>query len=352
MRAHRFLYALLVVLVAPGAGAQVPVPEKGSTGRTVEETARPPSPLPVFEFHSGFWINLHHVLYQQARLRAERPTTRSQTNAVNPPGEELSIENLSESERGPWARALAAYQHSVATRDLLFDTGMVRMKDRLAEMADTDGAEATGFTPDLVAALRLAAPVYRAHWWPADDRANRAWIQRVSPMVERLGAQLARQLAAVYQTGWPAGNIRVDVCAYAGLFGGYTTLDPLDVTLSSRDPRNQGQTSLEVLFHEASHALAEPVRDAIARECRAQNKPIPRELWHALLFYTTGEMVRRTLAASATERAAGYEPYAYRHGLYVRDWQNYERALDQFWRPYLEGKSDFSQAITQLVTQL
>src|SRR6202023_1125186 len=24
-------------------------------------------PLPVFELHSGFWINLHHTLYLQAR---------------------------------------------------------------------------------------------------------------------------------------------------------------------------------------------------------------------------------------------------------------------------------------------
>src|ERR1700694_3349541 len=26
-------------------------------------------PLPVFELHSGFWINLHHTLYHEARLR-------------------------------------------------------------------------------------------------------------------------------------------------------------------------------------------------------------------------------------------------------------------------------------------
>ena len=25
------------------------------------------APLPVFEFHSGFWLNLHHTLYRQAR---------------------------------------------------------------------------------------------------------------------------------------------------------------------------------------------------------------------------------------------------------------------------------------------
>lgn len=352
MRAHGILFALLLTLAAPTARAQTPVPGQGSTDRPVIDFPRRLGPLPVFEFHSGFWLNLHHVLYLQARLRAEKPTTRSQLNTPPPSGELLALGDLSPEERRAWLQAVGAYQRSAATRDLLFDSAMVRMKDRLAEMADVDSAEASGFTPDMIAALRMAAPVYRARWWPADDRANREWIQSVSPMVERLGAHLARQLAIVYRANWPAENIRVDVSVYAGLLGGYTTLDPLDVTLSSRDSRNQGETALEILFHEASHALAEPVRDAIARECRAQDKPIPRDLWHALLFYTTGEMVRRSLAGFSDDQKTGYQPYAYQQRLYVRDWQNYERALDQFWRPYLEGESRFSVAITQLVAHL
>src|SRR5882724_7574345 len=28
-------------------------------------------PLPVFELHSGFWINLHHTLYNEAQLRKD-----------------------------------------------------------------------------------------------------------------------------------------------------------------------------------------------------------------------------------------------------------------------------------------
>src|SRR5216110_1357593 len=40
----------------------------------VRALARPQSnftygPLPVFELHSGFWINLHHTLYHEAKLR-------------------------------------------------------------------------------------------------------------------------------------------------------------------------------------------------------------------------------------------------------------------------------------------
>jgi hypothetical protein len=340
------------LLVSTAALAQVPAPVAGSTSPPARELRRVPGPLPVFDFYSRFWINLHHVLYEQARLETARPTTRSQTQPAASAEKKHTTEKLSDAESRAWSSAVAAYEQHWAKSDLLFDTEMVRIKDRLEEIGDDESLQTSGLTPDLVDALERAAPVYRAHWWVEDDRANRDWIADVAPLVERLGAQLAREHARVYRVPWPAGNIRVDVCTYAGLFGGYTTLDPLRVTVSSRDARNQREAALEVLFHESSHALAQPVRDAIVRDCRARNKPIPRDLWHALLFYTTGEIVRRNLATLTDAAPASYQPYAYRQGLYVRDWQNYERALEQFWRPYLEGRDDFDDAVARLVNQL
>lgn len=346
-------FRLLVLLLVPTAAlAQVPAPVAGSTAPPARELRRVAGPLPVFDFYSRFWINLHHVLYAQARQETARPTTRSHPQPAASAAMNLSLEKLSDAESRAWSSAVAAYAKRWGTRDLLFDTELVRIKDRLEEIGDAETLQTSGLTPDLVEALERAAPVYRAHWWPEDDKANREWVADVAPLVERLGAQLARELARVYRVPWPAGNIRVDVCAYAGLFGGYTTLDPLRVTVSSRDPRNQSAAALEVLFHESSHALAQPVRDAIVRDCRARNKPIPRELWHALLFYTTGEIVRRSLTGPADGAPASYQPYAYRAGLYVRDWQSYERALEQFWRPYLEGHDDFDDAVARLVNQL
>src|SRR5208282_4796382 len=97
------------------------------------------------------------------------------------------------------------------------------------------------------------------------------------------------------QTKWPKEKIRVDVSAYANSAGASTTLDPLRVIISSTDPRNQGDEAFEVLFHEASHGIAEPVQSAIIRECRQRDKAIPRDLWHALIFYTTGEVIRPLL---------------------------------------------------------
>jgi len=342
-----FLGFLCCFLFVPSALSQVPQPVVGTNARP--SVTVPRGPLPVFALYSSFWVNLHHVLYEQARLRTERAVVRPQSAATKEERGPLSLDALSEKERRDWESAVDEYEVKLAPHDLLFDEDMVLMNNRLAEMGDNETAEATGFLSGIVAALAKAAPVYRAHWWAEDDRANRVWIDAVAPLVEDLGATVSRRLASIYRTPWPRGPIHVDVCAYAGVFGGYTTLEPLHITVSSRDPRNQGVAAFELLFHEASHGLADPVRDALDREFQAQAKPIPRDLWHALLFYTTGEVVRRMLLDSGHE---SYKPYAEQNHLYERDWQAYQKALDRDWQPYLNQSSDFSTAIKRLASDL
>jgi hypothetical protein len=201
--------------------------------------------------------------------------------------------------------------------------------------------------------LEAAGHVYRAHQWPEHDRANRAWIARVAPLVREQGLGLAQRLADIYQTKWPLEKIRVDVTAFANWAGAYTTLDPLRLTISSTDSRNQGSEALEVLFHEASHGIAEPVQQAIARECRQRDKPIPRDLWHALIFYTTGEVIKPVMTAQEGGAAdAEYTPYAVRERLYQRGWDDYLKLLTRFWQPYLDGYATYDDAIARMVSAM
>ena len=353
-------------------------------------------PLPVFELHSGFWINLHHTLYHQARLRkdAASPDKPSKTSgpALKTPAEAKPA--YTAAEQKAWEDAVSYYAANLADKDLLFSSELVQLKNQLSDFEDCD--ELTGKTKKfcdaglpskLAQALEAAAPVYRAHLWPEHDRANRRWILRVAPLVIEQGVGLSERLADIYETHWPRQKIRVDVAAYANLAGAYTTLDPLRVTIASLDSRNQDAEALEVLFHEAYHGIAEPVQDAIIRECRQRDKAIPRDLWHALIFYTTGEVLRPVLVSSdATPRgaldlrsssspagsstsasgssptgsrensrstsAAGYTPYALREGLYERGWKNYLDVLQRFWQPYLDGRATFSDAIARMVSSL
>lgn len=320
----------------------------------------PLPPLPVFEFHSGFWLNLHHTLYRTARAQRTANASAGGPNAAN-----LGIANLSPAEQRAWSAAVAYYSKTYADSDLTVSLEMILIKNQLGDFEtcqDLAGRKKkscdAGLPVNLIQALEAAAPIYRAHLWPEHDRANRRWIASVAPLVRRNGLDLSHRLAEIYQTPWPKDRIRVDVTSYAGSTGAYTTLDPLRVTVSNSDSRNQGPEALEVLFHEASHGISDSVQDAIFRECRQREKPIPRDLWHALLFYTTGEVIRPvTLSAanssnSSSASSGGYVPYAVREGLYKRGWENYLRVLTEYWQPYLDGKVTFDDAIAHMVSAL
>lgn len=331
------------------------------------------TPLPVFELHSGFWINLHHTLYYEARQRKAFLSRDANTakSAAPPVKSVLAGKGLTDAEQKAWDDAVAYYMLNYADKDLLFTTELIQMKDQLGDFEDCDELSGhkrkfcdAGLPANLTQVLEAAAPVYRRHLWPEHDQANRRWILQVAPLVREQGVGLSERLADIYQTRWPHGKIRVDVVAYANWAGAYTTVDPLRVTISSLDTRNQGPQALEVLFHEGSHGIAEAVQRAIIRECRQRDKPIPRDLWHALVFYTTGEVIRTVLtspsASSAASRgdkgngdpATGYDTYAFREGLYQRGWKNYLELLQRFWQPYLDGKASFDDAIARMVSSL
>jgi hypothetical protein len=323
----------------------------------------PPAPLPVYEFHSGFWLNLHHTLYRQARLQRGSAVNTANAAPANPPANpavNASMTNLSPAEQRMWSAAIAFYTKTYADKDLTLSLEMILIKNQLGDFETCDDLAGlknkscdAGLPAKLTEILTTAAPVYRAHLWPEHDRANRRWIAAVAPLVRRNGVDLSHRLAEIYQTNWPKDRIRVDVTSYASFTGAYTTLEPLRVTVSSIDQRNQGSQALEVLFHEASHGISDLVQDAIYRECRQRDKPIPRDLWHALLFYTTGEVIRPlTLDGTDNRNPSGYVPYAVREGLYKRGWENYLRVLSQYWQPYLDGTISFDDAIAHMVSAL
>ncbi len=371
---------------------------------TAQQSSSAYGPLPVFEFHSGFWINLHHMLYYEAKQRGT-PSPAPQKGSPSPQIKLKTMKDaapaLSPAERLVWDSSVDYYAANYANKDLLFNNDLILLKNQLDDFEDCDELSGTrkktcdaGLPPKLTHALEAAAPVYRAHLWPDQDRANRRWVARVAPLVEEQGVGISQRLADIYQTRWPKEKIRVDVSSYANPSGAYTTLDPLRVTISSADPRNQGDEAFEVLFHEASHGIAEPVQSAITRECRQRDKAIPRDLWHALIFYTTGEVIAPLLTPAdappqdkqdqpdkedavkpnvpiqpdiapeptltlkpnlnrpPSSRKETYIPYAIREGLYERGWKDYLQLLTRFWQPYLDNKSTFDDAIARMVSAL
>jgi len=360
------LRSILIVCL----GLLLPTSAPFALGQEIESVY---GPLPVFEFHSSFWVNLHHFLYHEARAR--EAAKEAQVTAGKSSGPVMKVAPgvlpaLSSAEQKSWDEAIAFYMANESNKDMQINIDLILLKDQLGDFEDCDeltgkkkrGCDA-GLPGKVGQVLETAAPVYRAHWWADQDRSNRRWVARVAPLVREQGVGISQRLAEIYQAKWPKEKIRVDVCAYANAGGAYTTLDPLRVTIASTDARNQGPESLEVLFHESSHGIATPVQAAITRECRQREKPIPRDLWHALIYYTTGEVLRPVMQETGGEKAGGEAgapqkpksypvPYALRQNLSQRGWEEYLHMLTIYWQPYLDGKVTFEDAIAHLVSAI
>jgi hypothetical protein len=315
-----------------------------------------------FTLHSHPWVNLHHFLYQWARLEAERPAQRWPPSVDVP--ERGHMDALSAPHRPPRQAALDLYQRQVTIRDLIFDPVLSRLRHRLIRMDRAHAEASPVLISDIMGALQAVTPVYRTHWWGAHDDANRRWIAQVLSQLADTEAWLATRLAQIYGGHWPAEPIRVDLTAYASWQGAYTTgtqaHEPPRITISSTDPANQDGAALEVLFHEASHVMASwigprdaegPLEEAIAAAYEVRRETPPPDLGHAIIFYSVGELTRECLN---TRGRPGYEPHADRLGLYARSlaWTVYRQALAKHWQPYLDGTIDRATALQRRLGHL
>lgn len=303
---------------------------------------------PLFDFHSGFWINLHHFLYLEALSRGPQKGPRP---AVVTDEDAAALGALSAQERATWNDAVDYYTNSVISRDLLFDRDMGIIKNEIEDTEDSADLPQLDIPADLRETLRKASPIYRKQFWKNHDQENRRWIGQLQPLVEKYGEKLKNSLVSIYGEPWPDQPIRVDITIYAGQFGAYTTNGPTRPTICSRDSASQGAAALEVLFHETSHGMIEKVADAIGAAEAEVNTRNPKEpfhagkLWHAVLFYTAGEEV--------AEQIPGYVPYADKNGLWMRGWPGPVRSLiEQDWKPHFKGNVTLSAAIGKLVSDL
>lgn len=277
----------------------------------------------LFHFHSGFWLNLHLTLYAQSS-----PAGKSGAPVPSEPN---------------WQSALSFYKANLTSRDLTFDEGMTQRKNDLEDQEDAPHLSPTAnLSSELIAVLQDVVPFYRSTMWRKADDANRRWIATITPLVNQYGTHLSGELSRVYQSPWPADAVRADVVNYANWAGAFTTLHPTRITISSIDERNQDHAALEILFHEASHGIVHKLRRALDAECRKQRVRLSRpDLWHALLFYTTGEAVRRVIP--------NYVPYAEANGLWKSSWSMYINSIKRDWQPYLDGRISFEAAISDIV---
>jgi hypothetical protein len=323
------------VLSIPIAG-QPPRPRLHTTNHPDAVVAHRPPPA-LFAFHSNFWLNLHHFLYITARTEAGLDAARPVAKIASADTAGFGV--LPASEQKEWRAAVAYYDSSLAHRDILFDSDMVAINNRLALLDSSPTIRSSDLDPRLIAILERAAPVYRRVWWSRHDAANHQWEARMRRLLALYGDSLATQESRTFHEPWSKVPVRVDVSAYANWAGAYTTTDPSHITVSSEDPGNQDDQGLEILFHEVLHTMDDSLASALGAAFRTEGKTLPRDPTHVFIFYTAGALTQRMMP--------GHVPYAAKNGLWahVADFARALPVLQRCWQPYLDGKITFAEAI-------
>lgn len=293
----------------------------------------PEWPLP-FRLRSRFWMNLHHVLAELVQPDSELADWRQ------PKG-------WPDTEAQAWHSAQQRYREAFAEADIPFDERFQALRLALLGIADAQPLprQAPALHP-FGQALEQAAGPYRRHLWSRHAALNEAWIQQAQPLLVNHGPQLRERLEAVLQPTLPQ-YIPVDVVAYAANFAGaYTHPGPAHTIMPSTRKSYQGDASLEMLFHEASHTGMD---SRLIRDINALLAPRgltdQRGLWHATQFFTVGHLTQGVLA----EAGRAYEPYALRWRVLQRAWPFAIAPLAAHWLPYLEGRLGRDEALAALV---
>ena len=309
--------------------------------------------LERFDFHSDPWVNLHHFLYQWARSESG-PRARD-TRPVLRVVEKEALPDLEREERAIWNAAWQHYRDECIQHSLTFTREASRAKAGLLGLAtagEQERYEQLDALGELGAVLLEAMPIYRAHWWEQHDRQNRTCAASVRPLWLRFRGQLTKGLARAYAGRWAEQALRVDYTYYANWAGGYTTNRPNHICVASSDTDTCGPSGLELLVHEASHTIPLQGDHQVAVEAafRAREREAPARFWHALIFYTAGELTTRALHGA---ELGPYLTYAKRRGFYASEgWSGYGEAFDAHWRPFLVGEVDRATALEGIVEAL
>lgn len=297
---------------------------------------------PLFTFRESFWLNLHHFLYVLGRTRNRAPD--SMRGAVaGAPEDRAGFEDLPGETRSVWESAISTYAKSASTKDLIFDRHLAAVTKAIAEVVENVKALPAAVDADLREAMWAAAPVYRRVWWERHSKANQERVRELGDLLAQYGKTVAGEVSRAYQTQWPTKGFRVDVVAYANWAGAYSTADEL-IVLASTDPAMAGTQGLESVFHEAMHQWDDAMEARLGKIANRSHARVPRALSHSLIFYTAGYFVAKTVP--------GHKPYAVINGLWSGGGLVAMDKLDEFWRPYLDGKTALNDAIESLLIAL
>lgn len=313
-----------------------------SAAAAEQRTREPIATTSHFSFYSDFETNLNDALIVAGTAR-----NRDQSELFEGGEEQACFSELPPSAQLGWNLAVDYYAQVISPEGWKGRQQFL-VRTHLADIEYEADERATRFMGIADGFLATASPAYEACRWSHQDAENRAWVEALLPKLEEHEAVIAQQLERHYATSWHGLPILVDVVATAPWTGAnsiYLSPEGGHVLISSALAEGD---ALETVFHEASHTLMrgrDPIPQALAAAAE-QLQADPGDLWHVLLFYTTGETVRGVLEEAGEP---GYTPYIDSHDLWSGSWAPWKQPVEHSWPAYLNGERALDEVIVDLL---
>lgn len=309
---------------------------------TVKKSA--PQESKYFDFQSSAELNAHLFLYNKAMLCKFKKT----------PNDSMAYVALKEKSKGVSSRELSVlnavllfYRDSLLNKDLLFDSLMRDFSDKLIR----GNIAFVKWQVRTKEAVQTFEPYFRKLVWPEIEAGNKKWLAANLPQIIKLETQVIPELERIYQTKLPQGKIRVDLTDYATWSGAYSFNDRFcHVIFSTIHYSNQGDLAPEVVFHEASHFLVDKLSELITKEAKGKDVKASINLWHNMIFYTTGYVLTKELKKTNKTFVPYYEQMKFTEKF--QDFKYSVEACQKFWNTYCEGQGTMQEAVIQIVNYI
>lgn len=298
-----------------------------------------------FSFQSSKQLNAHLYLYNRAMG----------CKFTKKPNDSLAYYSFKDKYAGLNAKEalelneiMLYYRDSLTTKDLLFDNNMSEFSDYLSDEGRSKIKLKLKWQAEALEVLKKFQPYFAKLYWTGIDSTNKAWLNNYKDQIVKLETTVVPELEKIYQTKLPAQKVTIDLTCYATWAGAYSFKNSFEhIIYSTANRSNQGDLAAEVVFHEASHFLVDKLSDQIFLLAKDKEVKKATNMWHNVIFYTTGYVVEKQFKLQWKK----FEPY-YVQMKFEEKFPDFKVTVEGcklYWNDYIEGKLTFDAAVKKLV---
>lgn len=236
------------------------------------------------------------------------------------------------------------YKDSLTGRDVLFDSLMRDISDKLTE----------GTLPKhplqikTLEQVKIFQPTFNKLYWKEIEADNKTWINANKEQLIKQEGGIVPELERIYQTTLPTSSkVIVDLTCYATWAGAFSFNDHFcHIVFASAHGSNKGDLATEVVFHETSHFLVDKVSEKFAALSKGKDIKKSINLWHNIIFYTTGLVLEKYYA----KEGKMFFPYYVQMKFEDKfpDFKISVEAFKQYWDPYVNGQVNMDEALKNI----